>query len=162
MRSEHLQAMRGGKTHPLWAGVLDEAHAKGLKSLSVTVIQAPTPENGHLAIVSARAEFEDGQVFEDVGDASPGSCPALMHPHLLRLASTRAKGRCLRDATNIGEAILEELGEGDSPAASETWQNAASPRPVPGEPQAVMACQYANCGLVLDGSERHRWQARAN
>jgi hypothetical protein len=59
-----------GRSYPVWAGVLDAATKAGLRSLTTRVVQIPSSENGHLAVVMARAEFEDGRVFEDVGDCS--------------------------------------------------------------------------------------------
>jgi len=80
-----------GKDYPLYAGVLDAATKAGLRSLRTTVVQIPSPENGHLAVVMARAEFEDGRVFEDVGDCSPASTSPHLAAAALRLASTRAR-----------------------------------------------------------------------
>src|SRR5438067_2856701 len=98
-----------GKEYPLFAGVLDAATRAGLKSLTTRIVQIPTLENGGLAVVMARAEFEDGRVFEDVGDASPANCSSQIAAAALRIASTRAKGRCLRDALNVGQTLYEEL-----------------------------------------------------
>jgi hypothetical protein len=94
---------------PLYAGVLDAATKAGLRSLRTTVLQIPSSENGHLAVVMARAEFDDGRVFEDVGDCSPASTSPQLAAASLRLASTRAKGRVLRDSINVGQTLLEEL-----------------------------------------------------
>jgi hypothetical protein len=98
-----------GREYPTWPGVLSAATAAGLKSLRTRLIQLPAPENGHLAVVMATAEFEDGRVFEDVGDASPASCSPQIAAAALRMASTRAKGRVLRDSLNVGQSMLEEL-----------------------------------------------------
>lgn len=97
------------KDYPLFAGVLDMAHKAGLKSLTTEVIQIPSPENGLMAVVKARAEFDDGRVFEDIGDCSPTSTTPQLASSSIRLASTRAKGRVLRDAVNVGQTLLEEL-----------------------------------------------------
>ncbi|HLJ66498.1 MAG TPA: hypothetical protein VKX16_03970 [Chloroflexota bacterium] len=100
---------RQGKEFALYAGLLDEAHRQGLKRISTTLIQVPSDENGHTAIVAAEVETERG-TFADIGDASPASTTRVMVPHLIRLASTRSKARALRDAVNVGVAALEELG----------------------------------------------------
>jgi hypothetical protein len=105
-------AYRNGKPFPLYAGVLDAATRTGLMGLTTTLIQIPSPENMMVAIVSARAVFEDGRVFEDVGDASPLNCAEQLVSALIRMASTRAKGRCLRDSVNVGQTMFEELPEG--------------------------------------------------
>lgn len=65
------------------------------------------------AIASATVTGKDGEVFSDVGDASPSSCSSKLVPHLIRMASTRAKARALRDFTNIGMCSVEELGDAE-------------------------------------------------
>lgn len=100
---------RAGKQFVLYAGLLDLAHAQGLRTISTTLIQAPTKENGDTAIVQAIVETERGS-FSGLGDANPTNVSRMMVPHLLRMAETRAKARALRDAVNIGVAALEELG----------------------------------------------------
>ncbi len=91
-----------GKDFVLYAGLLDLAHQKGLSRVKVEILQFPTPENGHMAIVRALAESRLGDAYMDIGDANPTNCNAKVAKHLLRMASTRAKARALRDFTNIG------------------------------------------------------------
>ncbi|MBM4295776.1 MAG: SWIM zinc finger family protein [Deltaproteobacteria bacterium] len=100
-----------GKDFVLYAGLLDLAHQKGLVSLETEILQFPAKENNYMAIVKAYAESKVGESFADVGDADPFNCNAKVAKHLLRMASTRAKARCLRDYTNIGMTCLEELGD---------------------------------------------------
>jgi hypothetical protein len=100
-----------GRDFVVYAGLLDLAHQKGLIKMAVDIIQNPAPENGHMAIVKAQAESRLGELFVDVGDATPTNCNAKVAKHLLRMASTRAKARALRDFTNIGMTCLEELGD---------------------------------------------------
>lgn len=100
-----------GKDFPIWSGVLDLAHQRGLLKLNVDILQYPTKENGNLAICRAVAESSTGEIFSDIGDASPLNVIKEIAPHLLRMASTRAKARCLRDMSNIGMTCLEELGD---------------------------------------------------
>lgn len=102
-----------GKDFVLYAGVLDLANQKGLLKLEVQLIQFPTKENGHEAICRAVAEGKSGEVFSDIGDANPTNCTEMISKHLIRMASTRAKGRALRDMCNIGIACLEELSDLD-------------------------------------------------
>ena len=102
-----------GKDFVVYAGVLDLATQKGLLKLGVDLLQFPTKENGNEAICRAVAESKTGEVFADIGDASPKNCTEKIVKHLIRMASTRAKGRALRDMCNIGIACLEELADFD-------------------------------------------------
>jgi hypothetical protein len=100
-----------GKDFVLYAGLLDISHQKGLTSMEVEILQFPNKENGNQAIVKAYAESKLGETFSDIGDADPTNCNYKVAKHLLRMASTRAKARALRDFTNIGMTCLEELGD---------------------------------------------------
>lgn len=97
-----------GKSFVTYEGLLDLAHQKNLKSIDVELIQIPTPENKMTAICKAIAKTEDG-VFVDYGDASPLSVNTKIQPHIIRMASTRAKARALRDLTNVGMTAIEEV-----------------------------------------------------
>ena len=103
---------RAGKDFVLYAGLLDQAHAEGLKRITTKLLQAPTPENGQMAIVWAEVETAKG-VFSGLGDATPANVGKMVASHLLRMAETRSKARALRDAINVGTVALEELGESD-------------------------------------------------
>jgi len=102
-----------GKDFVLYAGVLDLATQMGLLKLEVELLQFPAKENGNEAICRAVAEGKHGEVFSDIGDANPNNCHSMIAKHLIRMASTRAKGRALRDMCNIGIACLEELADFD-------------------------------------------------
>jgi predicted nucleic acid-binding Zn finger protein len=109
-----------GKQFVLYAGVLDLATQKGLLKLEVELIQYPTKENGREAICRAVAEGKNGEVFSDIGDANPNNCTEKIVKHLIRMASTRAKGRALRDMCNISIACLEELESMDDVMGSDS------------------------------------------
>ncbi len=98
-----------GKDFVLYSGLLDLAHQKGLLKIEVEILQTPSKENDNLCICKAIATSKLGEVFVDVGDANPTNCNNRVSKHLIRMASTRAKARCLRDMTNIGITALEEL-----------------------------------------------------
>ncbi len=87
---------------------MDLAHQHNLKSLEVELIQIPTKENNMTAICKATATTED-KIYTDIGDASPQSVNNTIAPHLIRMASTRAKARVLRDLTNVGMTAVEEI-----------------------------------------------------
>jgi hypothetical protein len=128
-----------GKDHPMYRGVLDLAHQMELESLKTRLLQAPSDENGHTAIVEAEVRLKDGRVFTDIGDASPTNVPPMIKEHIIRMASTRAKGRALRDAVNVGEALIEEIDEeapAGPPARVAQGAPAAAPRPAAAAPAA--------------------------
>lgn len=129
-----------GKDVVLYHGLLDAAHRAGLTSMTSTVLHIPDLDNP-ACIVQATVTFTDGRAFSAIGDATPTNVVALVAPHYIRMAETRAKARALRDALNVGMVTLEELGDGGGgdeqptprPAAPQTRQDA------PGRPEAPAA-----------------------
>lgn len=115
-----------GKDFVVYSGLLDLGHQIGLKSITVEVEQYPSKDNGNEAICRAVAQTTTGQMFVDYGDANPKNTNSLVANHLLRVASTRAKARTLRDMTNIGMTCLEELGGDDEVGAVPTIKAKAS------------------------------------
>lgn len=131
---------RQGKDFVTYVGLLDAAHRAGLVSIHTTLLQAPSKENEYTTIVHAQVTMKDGDVYSGIGDATPRNVGTAIAPHAIRMAETRAKGRALRDALNIGGAALEELGpEADdtparqpAPAPEQTYRAPAStPEPPP-------------------------------
>jgi hypothetical protein len=122
---DEFMITRQGKQYVLYQGLLDEAHARGLRGIDTELVQVPTAENGNVALVKAVVEMEaaDGsegsRTFSGIGDASPENVGRNIVPHIIRMAETRAKARALRDAVNVGATALEELSDGDEapPAA---------------------------------------------
>lgn len=110
---------RNGKTIVLYAGLLDLAHEQsgGYLHLHTQLVQAPSPENGYVAICFAEAKMatEHGVVYRSatgLGDADPNNCGAIAKNALIRMAETRSKARALRDLTNVAAAV-DETDEGD-------------------------------------------------
>jgi len=99
------------KDFVLYAGLLDLAHQKGILKIDVDPIQLPSADNDHMAICKAHVISKSGEVFSDVGDATPQNCHPRVAKHLLRMASTRAIARALRSMTNVGMTALEEIGD---------------------------------------------------
>jgi len=132
-----------GKEYPVYATILALAHERGLTGLMTKLIQIPGPENEYTAIVEATAMFPEGRVFTDYGDASPRNCTSKVATALIRMASTRSKGRVLRDAIGLGETMLEEL-PGDEP---ESAGDRAAAVPAPRANGGVAGC--GGCGVVL-------------
>ena len=111
MREEYM-IERQGKRFVLYAGLLEAAHTRGLRSIETELLQVPKSENGEVAIVRAVVRTEDGK-FTGIGDASPENVNRTIAPHVIRMAETRAKARALRDAINVGVTAFEELGGED-------------------------------------------------
>jgi len=129
-----------GKMHPTYPGVLQAAMKAGLVELTSKVVQFPSPENGGVAVVEAMAVFAgpDGRdrVFQEVGDCDDRNCTPHIAPHKIRMASTRARGRCLRDALGLGIALAEEMTDAYSQDAPKqeypiTTPKAQGQRPAP-------------------------------
>ncbi len=116
---------RQGKRFVLYAGLLEEAHGRGLRSIETELIQIPDARNGEMAVVKAVVRTEEGK-FSGIGDASPENVGRNIAPHLIRMAETRAKARALRDAINVGVTALEELG-GDEGATDEVQRRQEEP-----------------------------------
>jgi hypothetical protein len=129
LRDEFL-ITRSGKQYVLFAGLLDEAHSRGLRGIDTELVQVPDESNGMVAIVKATAEMEDDRRFSGIGDASPENVGRNIAPHLIRMAETRAKARALRDAVNVGATALEELSDGEDAPPAEGF-GAARNRPTP-------------------------------
>jgi hypothetical protein len=94
-----------GKKHILFAGLLAMAHEQGLQALDAEFISV----TDQLALAKATATFANGQRFTEAGDATPGNVGPQVKPHFARMALTRAKARCLRDALNIQAVSAEEV-----------------------------------------------------
>jgi hypothetical protein len=135
MREEYM-IERGGRRFVLYAGLLEEAHARGLRSIETELLQVPGAENGEVAIARAVVRTEEGK-FSGIGDASPGNVSRAIVPHIIRMAETRAKARALRDAINVGVAALEELGDEEvtpeSAREAKSAQSSRMPGSQPGE-----------------------------
>jgi hypothetical protein len=94
-----------GKQFVQYAGLLAMAHERGLVNLSASFISV----SSDLALAEATAEFADGKLFKECADATPGNVGPTVRAHYPRIAATRAKARCLRDALNISVCSLEEM-----------------------------------------------------
>lgn len=114
-----------GKQFVTYEGLLDVAHKEGLISIEVDLLQVPTKENNMTAIAKATAKTKE-KTFTDIGDASPKSVNSQIQSHIIRMASTRAKARALRDLTNIGMTAFEELAESDEIVGNEDGNNQAT------------------------------------
>src|ERR671920_860246 len=151
MRDEFM-ITRQGKQYVLFAGLLDEAHNRGLRGIDTELVQVPTPDNGNVAVVKATVEMEgpdegQGRTFSGIGDASPENVGRNIVPHIIRMAETRAKARALRDAVNVGATALEELSDGDDAPPA----NYPPPRDLQEVPQRAPANERAPSATPNNG-----------
>ena len=109
---QYLQLI-DGKPFVKYAGLLTMAHAQGLQQLEARF----TGVSDMLAVAQATATFRDGRRFTESGEATPENVGSQVRPHFARVALTRAKARCLRDALNIALCAVEELGGESSDGA---------------------------------------------
>lgn len=106
------------------------AQEERIKELSVSIQQIPSFENNNTAIAIAKAVTSDGAFFVDVGDASSESVSDYKFiPYLLRVASTRAKARVLRDAYRIAMTSVEELVTNKSTRSTSEYDSALRMKP---------------------------------
>jgi hypothetical protein len=117
-----------GKDFVVYIGLLDLAHQLGLAELKAIPVQYPSKDNDMRAICTSYAKTFDGRVFEDVGDADPRNTDTVISKHIIRMASTRAKARVLRDLTNVGMTCLEELASLEEDAGNEPLPNSETKR----------------------------------
>lgn len=147
------------RDYVLFPGLLALAHERGLDSIETVIEQIPDAGNQHTAVVRATVTLRspDGNLraFTCVGDASPATTKVNAY---LRMAETRAIGRCFRMGLNIGETMFEELNdneregapleyreEGHSRGATAHGEHGAAGNGAAGE----LVCSYAGCEAEL-------------
>jgi hypothetical protein len=94
-----------GKPFVKFAGLLHIALAAGLVSLTAEW----TYNDADLSLAHAVAVFADGRRFEESGDAEKGNVNPMVAKHFRRVALTRSKARCLRDAIGCDLVSVEEM-----------------------------------------------------
>lgn len=129
VRDEHGQVI-GEKEVVSFRGLLEMVHEDRLQETSTVLIQAPAKENGDTAIVRAIIRTSRGS-FSGIGDASPRNVSAMIAPHIIPMAETRALARAMRLATGCGMTALEELPDGSFELAH---ANDGDSRPASGQP----------------------------
>ena len=90
----------------LYSGLLTLAHELGLSSIEEEILECDW-ENGRF-VVRATVTTKTGS-YVGHGDATKYNCGKMILPHALRMASTRAKARALRDAVGLGTVSYTHL-----------------------------------------------------
>ncbi len=115
-RKNNWIVSRQGKEFITYAGLLFLAHQKGLTSVVSECVHEDydtgrfcfkATVKGYTQVAGQQVEM----VFEDQGDASLKNTTKMIHPHVRRMASTRAIVRALRLYTGVGMTAFEELGD---------------------------------------------------
>lgn len=176
IRPEHIVTLNN-KAFVQFPGLLNLAHESGLTSIQTELVQIPSAENGNCAIIKAIARFDAHDItrcWTAYGDASPANTKGPIQHALLRMAETRAIGRALRMACNIGETLLEELDDDNGAARTHpTSPAAAAPRvavqPAPSPPvgrseapATGVKCVIDDCKIMLTEMQRNKSQSEAN
>lgn len=152
-----------GKTHVLYTGLVVTARLQGLMSLSADW----TYNDAELSLAHAVCTFTDGRRYEESGDATPSNVGKGIAAHFRRVALTRAKARCLRDALGISECSVEELddetGKRETPdmtrppsekdLRSRIWKIVQARAPQVKSREAVDAWVMEHTGLALHPDE---------
>lgn len=101
-----------GKDFITFPGLLQEAHAKGLKSVNTELVN----EDLTSPVIKATVTISDNgqeKTFTGYGDANANNVAKKVAGALLRMAETRAIARALRFACNIDMTAIEELDAPD-------------------------------------------------
>lgn len=134
IKKEHLRehyVNQQGKDYIEYAGLIAEFHEvndgwmrehpdeRDLRGIYIEPVQMPSAENDQTAVVLATVTMSSGSVYREIGDANDKNTNRMVLPARIRMAATRAKGRALRDALNIGETMYEELPDGELPEGND-------------------------------------------
>ncbi len=124
-----------GRDYITYSGLIELLHqvSEGYFAIDTALVQAPTQDNGQVAICTAQVLVYDPENPDvvrrrasGIGDANPANVNRMMGAHLIRMAETRAKARALRDAVNVGMVSVEELGPQGADDATERQAPATS------------------------------------
>ena len=100
-----------GDERPLFRDLLSRAHNMGLTHIKTKAISISNPpERRAVFKATVTMRTEDGLLdFVGHGDRDDKNTHALIAPHYIRMAETRAIARALRWATNEGRTCAEEM-----------------------------------------------------
>ena len=103
---------RHGTDYVLYAGLLAEAHRRGLRRLVTRLVQIPAPHNGFVAVCHAEVATAGG-TFQGTGEATPATAAGLVRAGgtLVGVAETRAKARAMCAALGLHMVPIEDLAE---------------------------------------------------
>jgi hypothetical protein len=100
-----------GKIYLTLPGLLQEAHANGLISLTTELLTDPKDLSSPVVKATGVFKTEDGtlKTYSSFGDANANNVAKKVAGALLRMADSRAVARCLRFGIGLPFTALEEL-----------------------------------------------------
>src|SRR5579871_6384322 len=115
-----------------YAELLRLATSGGLQELESTIVQIPTDQNGHHAVVLAGARTGKA-IFRAVGEAWRDTLPPPLRAQTLTVAEMRAKTRALCEAVGMPQPLAVPDGptRAEQPASTVAANGATAPKPVP-------------------------------
>ena len=120
-----------GDERPLFRDLLSRAHDLGLADIKTKAISiSDPPERRAIFKATVTMRTEDGFVeYVGHGDCDDKNTHALIAPHYIRMAETRAIARALRWATNEGRTCEEEMPSYDGVISDVDFVNKKMPTP---------------------------------
>ena len=114
-----------GDERPLFRDLLSRAHNMGLTHIKTKAISiSDPPERRAVFKATVTMRTEDGLLdFVGHGDCDDKNTHALIAPHYIRMAETRAIARALRWATNEGRTCEEEMPSYDGVISNVDFAN---------------------------------------
>ena len=114
-----------GNERPLFRDLLSRAHNMGLTHIKTKAISiSDPPERRAVFKATVTMRTEDGLLdFVGHGDCDDKNTHALIAPHYIRMAETRAIARALRWATNEGRTCEEEMPSYDGVISNVDFAN---------------------------------------
>lgn len=107
-----------GKPFVLHIGLVHTLHekSKGRFSIKVTPLKLPTPQDQQAIMQCDLTIYDEKRnpliEVTEYGDADGGNTNRMVGAHIIRMAVTRATGRAMRLAVDIGLTTADEAGSG--------------------------------------------------
>lgn len=147
-----------GKEFVQYGGLVELSKQEGMTKIETQLLQAPSKDNGEMAIVHARVYGKDSS-YDGIGDCDNKNAPNnFIAPHRIRMAETRAKGRAMRDFLGIDMVMLEELGA-DMHESATNNHTTKKPENKPKKDRPATTNKKKPAGKVITEAQRKRMWA---
>ena len=138
---------RDGKPTLPFEFLVKIAHDEGLQSMDSCILQFPSSDNDHAAVVKGIVML-DGKPFSAHADSSRANTGGKFGLFLIATAETRAYGRALRNGLGITMLCFEEIGDESQP--DRTGGERAAYTPAPQGPTPISGAQAVIVRRELD------------